>query len=288
MLNTILSGASAYVLIEQLNQKWMVSLATWTSESASLAKAGDDTTWAVAVLGFAGGLIVTGILWAIALSAKDCEGKLGPVASVIYKQAQDVLIDALKVLLPIPPEEIEKKELPQLLSHVADYFESNDPEKLFSVFENILDRIKKSEQSNVNDYFPGMGNVENISKIMARMKNTDKLIIECKVGDGLKNLIKKYGGGGIQVPNTITLLGGSKEDNRLPGMLPVIAFLTSPRVEFKIGDGQTTMSFWAFRYFKDHNGLDQQKVEAFVSTYLQNRDLLEEIEKEIKKTTKTT
>jgi len=64
--------------------------------------------------------------------------------------------------------------------------------------------------------------------------------------------------------------------------------LTSPRVEFKIGDGQTTMSFWAFRYFKDHNGLDQQKVEAFVSTYLQNRDLLEEIEKEIKKTTKTT
>jgi len=288
MLNTILSGASAYVLIEQLNQKWMVSLATWTSESASLAKAGDDTTWAVAVLGFAGGLIVTGILWAIALSAKDCGGKLGPVASVIYKQAQDVLIDALKVLLPIPPEEIEKKELPQLLSHVADYFESNDPEKLFSVFENILDRIKKSEQSNVNDYFPGMGNVENISKIMARMKNTDKLIIECKVGDGLKNLIKKYGGGGIQVPNTITLLGGSKEDNKLPGMLPVIAFLTSPRVEFKIGDGQTTMSFWAFRYFKDHNGLDQQKVEAFVSTYLQNRDLLEEIEKEIKKTTKTT
>jgi hypothetical protein len=287
MATTLLSGASAWTLIEKLNQKWLVSLAIWTSESASLAKTDNNTKTAVAVLAVSGGLIAAGILWAIALSAKDCDGKLGPVASVLYARAQDVLIDALKALLPMKPEEIEEKELPQLLSSVADYLLSDEPEKLFSVFENILNKIKQSTKK-VNDYFPGMGKVENISNIMNRMKNVDKLIIECKISSGLKQLINSYGGEGIEVPDTITLLGGSKGNKKLPGMLPIIAFLTSPRVEFKIDDGQTTMSFWPFRYFRDYGGLNQQKVNNFVITYLQNKDLLEEIEKEIEKIIKTT
>ncbi len=289
MVNTILSGVSAWALIEELNQKWIASLATWTSESAHLVQDTTSNAWAVAVLSVAGGLITTAIIWAIALAAKDCDEKLGPAASMVYARAHDVLINALKALLPTKSkeiEEIEENQLPQLLALVADYLLSNKPEKLFSIFDNILTKIKDSAKE-INDYFPGMGKVENVSKIMNSMKNVDKLIIECKVSEELKNLINEYGGEGIKVPDTITILGGSKGNIQLPAILPVIAFLTSPRVEFKVGGGQTKISFWSFRYFKDFGGLNQQKVAAFVRTYLKNKDLLEELEKEIAKTTKT-
>jgi hypothetical protein len=285
MILTGVGGVLSWLSAKFLNQKWLVKLGTWTSETARIVKADPMTTWPALVTGFVLGLIIAGGVFLIGATAldkngecKDLEISTSSILTAVYGHGQDIVFGAIKALAPVLPQDMQVKDTNdtnQLIATFAQYMMPENSSQLESFFKGLLSKIENSE---LRDYFHRVEGSDNVLETIQRLKNNekDKISISCEVSSQLAQLIRENGGKRFHVPETITLSSKSGQSKNLPNILQMLAVITSPSITFNIETDASshTIEFNASEYFKKYGNITDEKIEAFVVLYVKNYDKL--------------